>query len=200
MRNVYLLVCFSFFTIGSMAQKEDEEYLSSAKGPGCKALHFGLSLGFNNHGIVAGQVEYITKSGFAVDFNIGLGGWLIKQSVDFKYYFGECGEGWQIGAGLSYCANNGQGQMKLLVLDSLGVEKNDGVTIRLYPLTSVKVFGARYWNLGEKTRFFLKLGFESRLTKRPYEIVSNHVLASSSKWALELYAGGGLLTAIGFSF
>ncbi|MFN0032544.1 MAG: hypothetical protein ACKVOR_10330 [Flavobacteriales bacterium] len=201
MKSILLTFLYCLVASFCLAQKEnDEEYLSSVKGPTCRDLHFGLNVGFNNHGAVAAQIEYISDQGFSFDYNIGLGGWFLKQSVDFKYYFGECGVGWSAGVGISHCANQGIIQAEMLVIDSTNKKVNETVTMQVFPLTQIKIFGARYWPLGQKMRFFMKFGYEIRVSSKTYIMKSNHVLADTSKQTLEIMAGGGLLLAAGFSF
>ena len=166
------------------------------RGRSCPKVYLAPTIGINNPvGMIGLDIDVPISPRFSLSTGGGLSSWGFKGKLEGRYFFRECNRGWAFGIGGTY--NTGGKNINTVISTNAGSET---ATFDFDPVPAVFFSGYHFFNLGQRHRFYLQLGWSQRFEDNLYTVTSPHILTSEGRTVMDLITPGGVIFAFGFSF
>ena len=200
-----LLIIMLLAAAGAGAQGNDDQRLirrragsgKTRKATSCPRAYIGFSGGINNPaGYIGPQLDIAVSPVVSVGTGFGLSTWGNKAFLEARYYFKPCNRGWAIGSGFTY--NTGARNVALPGVETIYGDRD--IIISQHSQLNFMISACYFFNLGRQARhrFHLQAGYSVPLKAVSFD--SDLTLTANGHDQVALFAPGGLIIGVGFSF
>ena len=161
--------------------------------------YIGFSSGLNNPaGAIGFDFDIPVHRYLVLGVGGGFSSWGNKLHLDAKYFFRQHQRGWALGGGFTF--NSGDNKFITRPLQTnAGIKEKVSLDLKVQRNVFFAVY--HYWNLGRRyNRFFAGLGWSVPLVERKFIQLSGDNLTNKSAKRIDLFAPGGPMLSLGFSF
>jgi len=200
MKKIILILAL-FFTLDSLySQNEPTADMTTNNQPAIERTYpisLGIESGINYTGFFALSAEGNIAKNLCINGDFGLGGWGFKLGISARYY-----KSYPKGLyySLGFFHSTGIDSIEISLATTNSPNNAEEIALRFEPVNNLNLGLGYQWQLGNRFRLHIELGYSIILKPEPWEVLTpNKTLTQTSKQVMNFSAPGGLMFGLGFS-